>query len=72
MSDLSRRPSSPPSRRSREAQAFRLVTIAGGAGAVAVVTFVLAIAGVLGFGIPILAALISALCFVLFRRAVGK
>ena len=63
--------SGPPSRRSREQRAFRLVVTGGTLGAVAVVTLVLAIAGVMGLGIPILAAIAAAICWVLFRRTVG-
>ena len=60
-----------PSRRSREQRAYRLVVAGGTAGAVAVVTFVLAIAGVMGFGIPVITAIVAIVCLVLFRRAVG-
>jgi ABC-type bacteriocin/lantibiotic exporter with double-glycine peptidase domain len=63
--------SGPPSRRSRERRAYRLATTGGVLGVVAVVTFVLAIAGVMGFGVPILAAIVAAICIVLFRRTVG-
>jgi hypothetical protein len=35
------------------------------------VTFVLAIVGVMGFGIPVLAALVAVLCGWLFRRTVS-
>jgi hypothetical protein len=72
MSDLSRRPGSGLSRSARERRAFQLVVAGGVAGAVAVVTFILAIVGVGGFGIPVLAALVAALCLILFRRTVGR
>jgi uncharacterized membrane protein len=72
MSDLSRRPGSGISRSARERRAFQLVVAGGVAGAVAVVTFILAIVGVGGFGIPVLAALVAALCVILFRRTVGR
>ena len=72
MTDLSPRPSRTPSRRSREDRAYKLVLAGGTAAVVAVVTFVLAIVGVLGgFGIPVLAALVAALCGWLFRRTVA-
>jgi hypothetical protein len=71
MSDLSRRPGSGVSRSARERRAFQLVVAGGVAGVVAVVTFILAIVGVGGFGIPVLAALVAALCVILFRRTVG-
>ena len=72
MSDLSRRPGSGLSRSARERRAFQLVVAGGVAGLVAVVTFILAIAGIGGFGIPVLAALVAALCVILFRRTVGR
>jgi hypothetical protein len=71
MSDLSRRPGSGLSRNARERRAFQLIVGGGVAGAIAVVTFILAIVGIGGFGIPVLAALVAALCVILFRRTVG-
>jgi hypothetical protein len=41
------------------------------AGAVAVVGAVLAIAGVLGWGLPLIAVVVAAVCFFLFRRTVS-
>ncbi|MEA2380416.1 MAG: hypothetical protein QOH72_387 [Solirubrobacteraceae bacterium] len=70
MTDLSPRPNRTP-RRTREDRAYKLVLAGGTAGVVAVVTFVLAIVGIVGFGIPVLAALIAALCGWMFRRAVA-
>ena len=70
MSDLERRPSRMP-RRTREERAYRLVVAGGTFGAVAVVGFVLAIAGVLSWGIPFIAAAIAVVCILLFRRAVS-
>jgi hypothetical protein len=71
MSNLSRRPGSGMSRTSRERRAFQLAIAGGTASAVAVVTFVLALVGVMGFGIPVLAVLIAVVCAWLFRRTVG-
>jgi hypothetical protein len=71
MSDLERSRSRVP-RRTREQRAYRLVVAGGTLGAVAVVGFVLAIAGVVTIGIPFIAAVLAVLCFVLFRRAVGR
>jgi hypothetical protein len=71
MSDISPRPNRTPSRRTREDRAYRLVLAGGAAGVVAVVTFVLAIVGVMGYGIPVLAALVAVLCGWLFRRTVS-
>jgi hypothetical protein len=70
MSDLERRPSR-ISRRTREQRAYRLVVAGGTFGVVAVVGFVLAIAGVLGWGIPFIAAIVAIACGLLFRRAVS-
>ena len=71
MSDLSRRPGSGLSRNARERRAFQLVVAGGLAGAVAVVTFILAVVGIGGFGVPVLAAIIATICIMLFRRTVG-
>jgi putative flippase GtrA len=71
MSDIERSGSRVP-RRTREQRAYRLVVAGGVAAAVAVVGFVLAIAGVLGWGIPFIAAVIAVVCGLLFRRAVGR
>jgi hypothetical protein len=70
MSDLERRPSRVP-RKTREQRAYRLVMAGGAFGVVAVVGFVLAIAGVLGWGLPFLALVVAVVCGLLFRRAVG-
>jgi putative flippase GtrA len=71
MGDLTPRSGGVPSRRSREQRAYRLVVAGGTAGAVAVVTFVLAIAGVIGFALPVIAAIVAALCAWMFRRMIG-
>jgi hypothetical protein len=71
MTDLSPRPNRTPSRRSREDRAYKLVLAGGTAAVVAVVTFVLAIVNIVGFGIPVLAALVAVLCGWLFRRTVS-
>ena len=61
------------SRRGREQRAYRLVVAGGVAGAVAVVSFVLAIAGVLGgYGLPFIAAVVAMICVLLFRRTVSR
>jgi putative flippase GtrA len=70
MADLSRRGDYTP-RRTREQRAFRLAVAGGTAGAVAVVTFVVAIVTSLSFAIPVIAAIIAAVCFFLFRRIVS-
>lgn len=71
MADLTRGSGGPPSRRSRERRAYRLVLAGGTAATVAVVTFVLAAVGAMGFGIPVLAVIVAVICAVLFRRTVS-
>ena len=70
MSDLERRSGSRPSRRKREQRAYNLVMVGSAAALVFAVTAVLAIVGVLGWSIAILAAIVAVLCAVLFRRTV--
>ena len=60
------------SRRGREQRAYRLVAAGVTAGAIAVVTFVLAIAGALGYGIPFIAAVVALICVFMFRRTVAR
>jgi hypothetical protein len=72
VSDLARSPGGPPSRRGREARAYRLVVTGGVAGAVAVVGIILAAVGVLGWAVPLLAALIAGVSFVMLRRTVAR
>ena len=60
------------SRSAREQRAYRLVLAGGASGAVAVVGFVLAIVGVIGFGLPFIAAIVAAVCLLLFRRTVSR
>jgi hypothetical protein len=71
MSDLEQSGSRLP-RRTREQRAYRLVLVGGALGVVAVVGLVLAIAGVIGAGIPFLAAALAVVCALLFRRTVGR
>jgi hypothetical protein len=70
MSDLERRSGSRPSRRQREQRAYNLVLATGGLGVVFIVGAVLAIVGVIGWSIPILAAILAVVAGVLFRRTV--
>lgn len=72
MADLTRRPGNRPSRRKREQRAYRLAMTGGAAGALAVITGILALVGVLGWGLPIIAAIVAAICVFLFRSAVGS
>jgi len=71
MSELERRPRSGMSRAAREQRAYRLMMIGGSAGLVAAVGFILAVAGVIGGGIPLIAAIVAVICFVLFRRTMS-
>jgi hypothetical protein len=71
MGDLAPRSGGPPSRRAREQRAYRLAVTGGGAGAVAVIGGVLALVGVLGWTIPVIAAVVAVVCLLLFRRAVS-
>jgi hypothetical protein len=54
----------------RERRAYRLALAGGAFATVAVVGFVLAIAGAMGAGIPFLAAAAAVVCGLLFRRTV--
>ena len=73
MGNLSPRPGrSPGSRRRREQRAFSLVMVGGGAAAVAVVALILSIAGVVGSGVWIIAAIIAVVCAVMFRSTVSR
>jgi hypothetical protein len=71
MTDLSPRPNRTPSRRTREERAYRLALAGGAAAVVAVITLVLAIIGIGSLGVPVLAAIVAAICVVLFRRTVS-
>ena len=70
MSDLERRTGSRPSRRQREQRAYNLVLAGGALGLVFVVGTILAIIGIIGWSIPILAAILAVVCALLFRRTV--
>ena len=71
MGDLSPRSGGRLSRRTREQRAYRLVVAGSVAGGVAVVGVVLAIVGIVGFGLPVLAGIVAAICAFLFRRTVS-
>jgi len=59
------------SRKDRETKAYRLVVAGSALGGVAAIGFVLAIVGIVGYGIPLLAGIAAIICLVLFRRTVG-
>ena len=71
MADLDRRPGSRTPRRVREQRAYRLGLATAGLSALAVVGVVLALIGVIGGGVPILAALLAVVCGLLFRRTLS-
>ena len=70
--DLSPRKGSRLSRSQREDRGFRLVAIGGVAAAVTVIAAVLAIVGVIGWGLPFIAAAVAAVCAFLFRRLIPR
>jgi hypothetical protein len=70
MSELDRRESYTP-RRTREQRAYRLAVVGGVAGLAGVVGLALAVFGVIGAGLPILALIVAAVCGWLFRRSVS-
>jgi hypothetical protein len=73
MGNLSPRPGrSPSSRKQAEQRAFLAVMVGGTAGAVAAVGFILAIFGVVGAGLPLIAAIVAVLCLLLFRSTVNR
>ena len=71
MSDIERRPSRTP-RRVREQRAYRFAVTGATAGLVAVVGLILSIAGVIGSTLWLIAAVVAAICGVLFWRTVSK
>ncbi len=71
MGDIERRPSRTP-RRVREARAYRYAVAGGGAAMVAAVGLVLSIAGVIGSTLWVIAAIVAAVCALLFWRTVSK
>lgn len=70
MADLQRRPSYTP-RRVREQRAYRLAVAGAGFGAVGVIGIVLAFAGIVGAGLPVIALIIAALCAAGFKATVS-
>jgi len=46
--------------------------VGGAAGTVGVVGIVLAVAGTIGAGLPIVALIVAAICVILFRQTVGR
>jgi fatty acid desaturase len=72
LNDLQPSPSRRPSRRQREQTAYRLIVTSGVAGAVAILTGVLAIVGVMSWFFPIVAAIVAVAAALMFRRSVSR
>jgi len=70
VADLEKRGSYTP-RRVRERRAYQLVVTGGIAGAVFVVSLVLAIVGAIGATLPVVSLVVAIICLVLFRRMVS-
>jgi hypothetical protein len=70
VADLEKRGNYTP-RRARERRAYQLVVTGGVAGAVGVVTLVLALVGAIGYTLPVIAIIVAVICAVLFRRMVN-
>lgn len=58
-------------RRAREKRAYTLVMVGGVSTLFAVVGLVLAVLGVIGIGLPLLAIIVAVVCGLLFRRTVS-
>ena len=71
MADIEPRRGAGLSRRTKEQRAYRLVLAGGAAGVIAVAGVVLAVIGVVGAWLPLLAAVVAAICVILFRRTVS-
>ncbi len=71
MSSPARRPSSRPSRRQREARAYRLTLATGGFAVATVVTFLLALVTAFSWGIVILLAVVTAALGFALRGTLG-
>lgn len=67
MSDIQRR----PTRSVREQRAYRFALATATFGMIAIGGLVLAIAGVIGLGLPVLSAIAAAITGLLFRRTVS-
>jgi CHASE2 domain-containing sensor protein len=66
MSGLDKRGGYTP-RRVREQRAYRLVVGGSTAGAIGIVSLVLAIAGLIGYALPVIALIVAAICMFSFR-----
>jgi len=71
MSNLQRRGDYTP-RRAREQRAYRMVVTGATAGSIGVISLVLAMVGVIGATIPIVAFIVTALAVLGFMRSTGQ
>jgi hypothetical protein len=71
MSNLEPRSGRRPSRRQREAQAYRLVVTTAVLSVVGIVGLVLALFGVIGAGLPIVLLVVAAVLALYLRRSLG-
>ena len=71
MADLQKRGDYTP-RRARERRAYQLVVTGGIAGAVGVVSLVLAVIGAISFTLPVVSIIVAIICVVMFQRTVGS
>ncbi|HEV2811607.1 MAG TPA: hypothetical protein VGW10_00020 [Solirubrobacteraceae bacterium] len=72
MADLERSSGGRMTRRQREQRAYQLTLATGVLTVAAVVGFLLAVVGVVGFGLPILAAILAVVAGLLLRRTLGR
>jgi hypothetical protein len=70
VADIQKRGNYTP-RRERERRAYQLVVTGGIAGAVGVVSLVLALVGAIGYTLPVVSIIVAVICAVMFRRMVG-
>jgi hypothetical protein len=70
MADIQKRGSYTP-RRVRTERAYRLAIAGGVAGSVGAVGLVLWVVGIIGAGLPLIALIVAAICFFLFRTTVS-
>ena len=69
--DLTPRSGGRLTRSQRERRAYQLVLAGGGAGVVAVAGAVLAVIGIIGWTLPVVAIVIAVVCALMFRRVVS-
>jgi hypothetical protein len=72
MSNLEPRPGARMTRKQRADRAYKLTLATGGLTVVAIVGILLAAIDVIGAGIPIIAAILAAVCLVLLRQTLGR